>query len=712
MARGSGARARAVGFTPDAMHDAQLFLQDLALVLSVAAVVTVVFRLLRQPPVLGYLLAGMIIGPHVPIPLFADLDRIQTLSELGVILVMFSIGLEFSIRRVVHILPTSGVTGLIQLSGMIWLGYSIGYLFGWSARESLFAGCMVAISSTMIVARTVDEEKVDKRVVDIVFGILIVQDLAAVLLLAILTAVASGQGASPEQVADTVAQLGVFLVATVVLGFLLVPRAVRLVARLGSTETLLVSSVGFCFAMAILAHELGYSVALGAFLAGSLIAESGQSERIHQLVAPLRDLFAAVFFVAVGMIVDPLVILDSWAAVLVLTLLVLIAQPLLVSFGTFAAGNDVNSSVRAGMTLAQIGEFSFIIAGIGVASGAVRGFLYPVAVAVCVVTSFLTPWMVRVSGRAALLVERRLPHRVQTYTSLYASWREALRSRRHSPTSAARVRRLVVFMVVDCVALAGLFIGAVMVHRREIVQSLGVPDKVSLIALAAAGALLAAPFAIGLMRCVRRLGQTLAAMVLPAVEAGGVDTAAAPRRAFVVTLQVVMALLVGLPFLLVTQPFLPGPVGPIALAAVLALLGVSFWRSASNLDDHVKAGAQLVAEMLIGQASSPEPLDKVDSVLPGLGNLISVRLIPGSPAIGKTLIDLDLRGRTGASVLAIGRPDGGSAIPTGREPLAEGDLLGLTGTAEAVAAAREVLTGDQPPGQEPSTQSISRSAGK
>ncbi|HEY8145963.1 MAG TPA: TrkA C-terminal domain-containing protein, partial [Kofleriaceae bacterium] len=185
-----------------------------------------------------------------------------------------------------------------------------------------------------------------------------------------------------------------------------------------------------------------------------------------------------------------------------------------------------------------------------------------------------------------------------------------------------------------------------------------------------------------------------------------------PRRAFVVTLQVVMALLVGLPFLLVTQPFLPGPVGPIALAVVLALLGVSFWRSASNLDSHVKAGAQLVAEVLIGQASSPEPLDKVDSVLPGLGNLTSVRLVPGSPAIGKTLIELDLRGRTGASVLAIGRPDGGSAIPTGREPLAEGDLLGLTGTAEAVAAAREVLTGDQPPGQEPSTQSISRSAGK
>ncbi|HEU5055807.1 MAG TPA: cation:proton antiporter, partial [Kofleriaceae bacterium] len=428
---------------------------------------------------------------------------------------------------------------------------------------------------------------------------------------------------------------------------------------------------------------------------------------------PLRDLFAAVFFVAVGMMVDPLVILDSWLAVLALTLLVLVAQPLLVSFGTFAAGNDVRSSVRAGMSLAQIGEFSFIIASIGVASGAVREFLYPVAVAVCVITSFLTPWMVRASGRLALMVERRLPHRVQTYTSLYASWREALRERRRSPTAAARIRRLVTWIVFDCVALAAIFIGGVVVHRRDIVQSVGIADEIAVVVVAAGGALLAVPFAVNLTRLVRRLGLTLAGLVLPAAPKGGqVDTAAAPRRAFVVTLQVVMALLVGLPFLLLTQPFLPGPLGLVVFAAVLALLGVSFWRSASNLDEHVKAGAMLVAEALIGQAAPPERLDRVERVLPGLGNLTSVRLAPGSPAIGRTLIDLDLRGRTGASVLAIVRPDGSTTAPTGREPLGEGDTLGMTGTAEAVSAARALLLDDQPPpGQTPSTQSISRPAG-
>ena len=549
----------------------------------------------------------------------------------------------------------------------------------------------------MIVARTFEEEKVDEKLAGIVFGVLIVQDLEEVLLLAILTAVASGQGASAGAVADTAVQLGLFLLATVVLGFLLVPRAVRLVARLGSGETLLVSSVGLCFAMALLAHELGYSVALGAFLAGSLIAESGHAERIHQLVTPLRDLFAAVFFVAVGMIVDPLVILHSWPAVVAMTILVLVGQPLLVSFGTFAAGNDVRSSVRAGMSLAQIGEFSFIIAGIGVASGSVRDFLYPVAVAVCVITSFLTPWMVRVSPRLALWVERRLPHRVQTYTTLYASWRETLRGMRQSATTAARIRRMIIFIVVDSVVVAGVFIASVIVHQRDLLQSVGVPDGVALVLVIAGGSLLAAPFAVGLMRSARRLGQTLARQILPAVKSGGLDMAAAPRRAFVVTLQVVMALLVGLPLLLLTQPFLPWPIGLVVFAAVLTLLGLSFWRSAVNLDEHVKAGAQLVAEALLGQSAPPERLHKVESMLPGLGNLTSVTLPAASPAIGKTLVDLDLRGRTGASVIVIRRDGATMAPPTGHESLAGGDVIGMTGTVEAVAAARALLTGDQLP---------------
>jgi CPA2 family monovalent cation:H+ antiporter-2 len=553
----------------------------------------------------------------------------------------------------------------------------------------------------MIVARTFAEEKVDEKVTGIVFGVLIVQDLAAVLLLAILTTVAKGGGAA-DAVAWTAGELAAFLLAAVVVGYLLIPRAVRLVARLGSRETLLIASVGLCFASALLAHKLGYSVALGAFLAGSLIAESGHATEIEELVAPLRDLFAAVFFVAVGMIVDPAVILDSWMAVVALSLLVLVAQPTLVSFGTFVAGNDVRSSVRAGMSLGQIGEFSFIIAGIGVAAGAIRDFLYPVAVATCVITSFLTPWMVRSSSRQAQALERRLPHSVQTYTTLYASWREALRARKANRSTAARIRRLIILLVVDGLALAGIFIAGVVIHERylsRIEQRFGMAEDLALILLITLGLALAIPFAIGLTRCVRNLGRALATRVIPSVEEGSLDLAAAPRRAFIDTLQVVMALLVGLPLLALTQPFLPGPIGPVILAAILAVLGVSFWKSANNLDEHVKAGANLVVEVLLNQAKDAapaRPLHEVQTMLPGLGNLSSVPLRADSPAIGRTLIDLNLRGLTGASVLTINRHDGAIVAPTGREVLAAGDVLGLTGTTDAVSAATALLLGESP----------------
>ena len=461
----------------------------------------------------------------------------------------------------------------------------------------------------------------------------------------------------------------------------------------------MVACVGFCFAMSLLAHELGYSVALGAFLAGSLIAESGHGEEVEHMVVPLRDLFGAVFFVAIGMMVDPAVILEHWAVILVLTGLVLVGQSVLVALGTFLAGTDVRTSVRAGMSLAQIGEFSFIIAGIGVSAGVVRPFLYPVAVAVCLLTTFATPWMVRFSGATARAIDSRLPHPIQTFTSLYGSWREQLRQRpRRGTPIGRRIRRLVGLLMLDGALLSAILIGAALFHRRRVpalAERFGVSDGVALALTIAAAVIVALPFAIGLQRVARGLGTTLARLVLPKVAGGGLDLAAAPRRTFVVTLQLAMILLVGLPFLAVTRPFLPFWVGPSLLLAALAVLGLSFWRSARNLEEHVRAGAHLVLETLIGQAGQPRPqhgpLDQVSSTLPGLGALTAVRLEPSSPAVGKTLIDLDLRSLTGASVIAIGRDGGGVAAPTGREPLAVGDVLTLTGTSEAVAAAAALL---------------------
>src|SRR3989454_220728 len=287
------------------MQDAHAFLTSLTVVLAVAAVTTVVFQRLRQPVVLGYLIAGLIVGPHVPIPLVANPAVVQTLSELGVILLMFSLGLEFRLRKLMAVGPTAGLTALLQSSLMVWLGFTIGRLFGWTPLESLFAGAVIAISSTTIIAKAFDEQGITGTLREFVVGVLIVEDLIAVLLMAVLTAIASGTGLAAGPLVATVARLVAFLVTLVAVGLMVVPRAIRVIVRLNRRETTLVASIGICFTIALLAQAFGYSIALGAFLAGSLVAESGEEKQVERLVEPVRDVFAAVFFVSVGMLIDP-----------------------------------------------------------------------------------------------------------------------------------------------------------------------------------------------------------------------------------------------------------------------------------------------------------------------------------------------------------------------------------------------------------------------
>ena len=280
------------------MTDAHSFLQNLALVLCTAAVTTVLFQRLKQPVVFGYLIAGMIVGPHTPIPLAADEGMVRTLSELGVILLMFSLGLEFRLRRVMQVAATSGIAALFETSMMLGLGYIVGRFFGWTSIESIFAGAIVAISSTTIIARACAEQGIRGKLSEIVFGILIVEDLIAIFLVAVLTAVAAGGGISPQSLGLVAVRLVIFLVGLIGIGIVFVPRLVRTVLRLDRDETTLVATIGICFAAAWLAVTLGYSAALGAFIAGSLVAESGEGVRIEQFVHPVRDMFVAIFFVS------------------------------------------------------------------------------------------------------------------------------------------------------------------------------------------------------------------------------------------------------------------------------------------------------------------------------------------------------------------------------------------------------------------------------
>ena len=683
------------------MHGATAFLTALTVVLGVAAVVTVVFQKFRQPVVLGYLLAGLIIGPHFPVPIVADRDVVQTLSDFGVILLMFSLGLEFNLRSLLKVGPTAGITAVVETSLMVWLGFTAGRALGWTTVESLFTGAVVAISSTTIIVKAFEEQSVVGPRRDFVVGILIVEDLIAVLLLAALTAVSQGAGLSASDLAATTGRLAAFLAALVVVGMFLVPRGVRAVVRLGRPETTLIAAVAVCFAVSLLAQKAGYSVALGAFLAGSLVAESGEARTVARLIAPVRDMFAAVFFVSVGMLIDPSLVGRHWGAVALLTVVVIGGKTVGVSLGAFLTGGGVRTAVQSGMSLAQIGEFSFIIAGLGLAVGATRDFLYPVAVSVSAATALTTPWLIRGSGATAAWVDRRLPRPLQMFAALYGSWIEGLRSAPQLPTRGARIRRLIRLLADDAFVLAAIAIGSAVSFDRvvELLQRpLGIaPAWVRWLVVVAAVAL-AAPFVAGVVRVARRLAEVLADPVLPAAPPGRVDPAAAPRRALVVTIQLTVVLLVGAPLVAVTQPFLPGPPGAGALALLLVALAVAFWRSATNLAGHVRAGAQVIAEVLRSQAQAERPVNRqslaqVEALLPGIGAPVALTLTASSPAVGRSLAELNVRGLTGATVLEIHRQEQDVLIPGASEVLRGGDVLALAGTREAVESAWELLAG-------------------
>ncbi|GIX36698.1 MAG: potassium transporter [Lysobacteraceae bacterium] len=685
------------------MESSHAFLESLGITICVAAATSWLSVRLRQPPVLGYLLAGLIVGPYLGLPLVTDRSVIAMLSELGVILLMFFLGLEFSLRHLLKVGPRAFVIAFLEVGVMVFAGLSVARAFGFGGVQSLFFGGVVAIASTTIIAKVFEDQPPPRALRQLVLGVLIVEDLLAVFLLALFSAIAKTGDASLEGLGDTALRLALFLGGLLLVGMYLVPRLVQRVVAQNRPETTLLTSVGVCFAVVLASAHFGYSVALGAFLAGSLVAESGEEKRVEHLVRPLKDLFSAVFFVAVGMSIDPAVLLEQWPMALLMTATVLLLKPLAVAFGGFVAGAGILPSVRAGMTMAQIGEFSFIIAGLGLTLGAVDASLYPLAVAVSAITVLTTPHMARHAERVAAWIDATLPRPLQTFVSLYASWIEDLtRARaRGALGHGAQVRRITALLLVDAGLLCGIVIAAAVggpeiLDRVESWLPLG---ELGMELVWISASLLAAPFVLTSIRLARALGRRLAQLALPP-PAEGVDFANAPRRAMTMALEIAIVAGVGVLCLLVTAPFLPPFGGAAVLALVVLVLAVALWRSATNLQGHVRAGSMAILDALgrrapgAGAGSGALALEQLRELLPGLGDLQSVPIEAGAPAVGHSLAELRLRARTGASVLAIRRGEELVSDPDGRSVLAAGDVLVLAGSHEAVEHARELLTGD------------------
>ncbi|WP_102375668.1 cation:proton antiporter [Raoultibacter massiliensis] len=384
---------------------------DLALLLTVAAVVTIVCKKLKQPLVLGYVIAGFLISPAIGwLPNISDTENISTWSEIGVIFLMFGLGLEFSIVKLSTVGKPAIITALVEMALMIAAGVACGTLLGWSFYTSLFLGGMLAISSTTIIVKAFDELGLKgKKFTELVFGALVIEDIVGIFLMVFLSTIAVGSAVDGGEVALKISQMALYLIVWFVLSIIIVPTVLKKVAQALNDEILLIVSIALCLCMVVLANAIGFSAALGAFLAGSILAGTVRAHRIEELFKPIKDLFGAVFFVSVGMLVSPAMIVQNIGPIIAITLVTLIGKPIFSGLGALLSGQSLKTSTKTGLSLSQIGEFSFIIAALGVSLGVTADFLYPVIVAVSVITTLTTPFYIKNSERVYRLLVRVLP---------------------------------------------------------------------------------------------------------------------------------------------------------------------------------------------------------------------------------------------------------------------------------------------------------------
>ena len=667
------------------------FLQDLAIVMIVAALVTLLFHRLKQPVVLGYILAGLIIGPHTPpYALIRDQHTIETLSELGIILLMFSLGLEFNLRKLKAVGLTALLAAVLEIVLMAAVGYELGRWFDWSHMDSLFLGAMLSISSTTIIVKALGELGLAKEhFASLIFGILIIEDILAIVMIALLSGIAMTGSLSIGDIGSTLGKLSIFLVTALVLGLIAVPRLLAYVARYKSNEMLLVTVLGLCFGFSLLAMKLGYSVALGAFVIGAVISESRQIGKIEHLIEPVRDMFSAVFFVAIGLLIEPKLLVQYAFPIAAITVAVIVGKVLTCAFGTFIAGNDTRSSLRVGMGLAQIGEFSFIIAALGVSLKVTSGFLYPIAVAVSAITTLATPYLIRSTDKLVSGFDRLAPAGFLGALEVYTQWVGRLGSGRKMSMAGRLIRKWSLQMLLNTVLLAGIFIIAAFFGRRPfpwLPKALQEPAILrSIVWLAAV--LAGLPLFIATFRKLQALGMLVAELRVTQANAG--ERTESIRR--IVSTVIPLAGLVALVLfgMAMSSAILPPANVLILLLVVIALLTWVLWKSSIR----VYSEAQVALEETLSETKTdpePEPSPSPAGLLLG-ASIEQVAVAPGSPAERRLIRELQLRATTGASVVGIARGSASIVNPGPDEELLTGDQLLLLGTPEQLTRARNAI---------------------
>lgn len=667
------------------MHEL-FFLQDLAIVMTVSAGIMILCQHFRLPVVLGYILAGVLIGPHTPpFPLVQDMHNIKTMSEMGVIFLLFTIGLEFSLTKLKKVGSVSIVAATLEILLMLGIGFFLGRAFGWNFMDSLFLGAILCVSSTTIIAKILLEtKKIGETFAQIILGILIVEDLLAIIIIAVLSGIAVTGSLEMAAIGVAMMKVGAFVAAILMAGFLVIPRFLRHVDRFKSPEMMTVSVLGLCFAGSLVAAKMGFSVALGAFLMGAIIAETRQAKTVIHQMESLRDMFTAIFFVSVGMMIKPSILIELWFPITMITLVTIAGKVVSCSFATFLTGYNSEVSLRVGLGLAQIGEFSFIIASLGQNTGVTSHFLYPVAVSVSAVTTLSTPFLMKNTVPIIDTLQKITPKPLSTFLGLYTAW--FARLKQHARENQNQEKS---FLRQDLPKLAGYAAGAVVIfyalsQGREHVYFLAG----NLYWIVAGVCML--PMFVGFAAVLDgALWRFVSGRLKPS------DKTHEIPRLIRQVLRFLMICSAGFLFLFIGALFTPALPWAAALMGLIILSGFFMWGSIRKIHERIEKlilgifDADLRHEEV--RVAQKDLVRLIQEDYPGEVQTQDFLLPYKECGINQTLRDLAIRSMTGASVVSIYRDPESIPNPPPDTRLQPGDVLLLMGQPEQIQAAVKFL---------------------
>ena len=648
---------------------------DLALILITAGVITVVFKWLKQPLVLGYILAGFFIGPYFKwFPVITDPTDVHVWSDIGIVFLMFALGLEFSIKKLKKVGATGAITAFTELAIMFLIGNVAGHLLGFKDMDCIFLGCMMSISSTAIIVKSFDDLRLkQQKFTSTVTAVLVVEDLIAVLLLVVLSTISVSKTFNGGELAMSMVKLAFFLIVWFVFGIYLIPTFLRWMRKYMTEETLLLVAVGLCFGMVVLAAKAGFSTALGAFVMGAILAETIEADVIHRLVTPLKNLFGAVFFVSVGMLIKPEVLGKYWLPIVVVALCIILFKSTAATIGVLLSGKPLKMAVQSGFCFCQIGEFSFIIAGLGLSFGVINENLYPIIVSVSILTTFVTPYMIKGAAPFYNWLEPKIPERLMQRLSQYSNHSGGDDDSRATIGKFVR-KQLTNTLLYGAIlaALSLLSVGILRPFLDRLFADLDIPQIWSRL--------------IGLLGTLALMSPFLWAVAVKDVSRKRIREMIDTYR---FSLAVVIPILLLRYFValfsvgMIVAGYVAVTAGFLMVIAIIVVAVVLFTRKADGFYSQIEERFTKNFNSRQAQASFHIP-----SGMEGEFAMERLRMTPSSPLAGKTLVQADVRQRYGANIVTIERGDTIIDMPEKTEIMMPADVLTVIGTEEQVSAIR------------------------